>query len=338
MKHKIIGWTNCEDEHYPIRDEVSPSARQAIIEEIRKYGYLFGGDVHEELSPVFNDGTMASYSWRGWGDVMAEAWKMKNDSGYAYMNCYMDELIEASARKYPADDVDIDKIVPLEDIKETFTISLDNQQFDAIANGESKVKLELAYEIRKTLDVGDYIEFVKQDNTDEKIKVVVTAIPYHNVNSTQKGKETFEVKKFKNTFKSFLSVEEDQIVIAEKIKNNDFNETFYDYFYQYEYNKIYDGLEKFTKNLIWGATTLTTEEIVSFKDVNESIRATIANFIGHEQELVEYQKNYLAQIYLNVEICLPKTDKPKQRIVFDSDIIEFLQLANIKLACRYYYI
>lgn len=51
-----------------------------------------GGDWHqndEEGTPVFSDGTCASFSFRAWGDLLAAVWSEEHDLDYTYMDFYM---------------------------------------------------------------------------------------------------------------------------------------------------------------------------------------------------------------------------------------------------------
>ena len=48
------------------------------------------GDEHEAgMTPVFDDGAVATFSWRGWGDLMAAIWAEAEDADYCYMDFYM---------------------------------------------------------------------------------------------------------------------------------------------------------------------------------------------------------------------------------------------------------
>lgn len=39
--------------------------------------------------PVFEDGTVALFSYRGWGDLMAAIWSTEENKDYNYMDFYM---------------------------------------------------------------------------------------------------------------------------------------------------------------------------------------------------------------------------------------------------------
>lgn len=62
--------------------------RKSIIE--RKLKYC--GNDHEELEdgvPVFSDFTVATYSYRAWGDLMAAIWSTEENKDYSYIDFYM---------------------------------------------------------------------------------------------------------------------------------------------------------------------------------------------------------------------------------------------------------
>lgn len=168
MKYEVIGWTvDCDgefEEHTPITAPVDA----AIIKEIRKHGYLFGGDVHENYCPILNDGTLVSYSWRGWGRIMALAHGLEESD---YMFGYMDRLLKPEARKYPERGLfEGAQIVPKESLAETFVMHMNSAMFDAVKAGTKTIEVRLFDEKRKLIDVGDYIEFRRVGNEDDRIK------------------------------------------------------------------------------------------------------------------------------------------------------------------------
>lgn len=63
--------------------------RAAIIER----NLRITGDIHQHDSdipscPVFSDGTVATYSYRAWGDLMAAIWSTHDNKDYSYMDFY----------------------------------------------------------------------------------------------------------------------------------------------------------------------------------------------------------------------------------------------------------
>ncbi len=191
MKYEVIGWTSLGDEKYPLHEPITASVDFAIIKEIRKHGYLFGGDAHKRYCPVLNDGTYVSYSWRGWGRIIALAYEEEGE--YAYMYGYMDELIKPSAHKYPKDKAVEDiRIVPKESITETFIMHLADDMFEKVKAGTKTVEVRLFDDKRKLVDVGDYIEFHKKSDENELVIRKVVDIPL-----IQKSfKEMFKTSKY----------------------------------------------------------------------------------------------------------------------------------------------
>ena len=50
------------------------------------------GDEHQNgypSVPLFDDDTVATYSFRAWGDLMAAVWSSEYDKDYSYMSFYM---------------------------------------------------------------------------------------------------------------------------------------------------------------------------------------------------------------------------------------------------------
>ena len=123
-KYEVIGWTSFNnwryEEFYGKDYNDYYSARLAIIEDIRKNGYAFGGDAYQEVkgcTPVLNNGKIYHCSMREWGAVMAEAWNAPNEDGYGYMIWYMDDYRKEDRPKkvrklkYPKSKVDRKKII-----------------------------------------------------------------------------------------------------------------------------------------------------------------------------------------------------------------------------------
>ncbi len=168
MKYEVIGWTYDSDTKYPEHRTITASVDRAIIKEIREHGYLFGGDAHENYCPVLNDGTLVSYSWRGWGRIMALAYEEEGE--YAYMMGYMDSMIKEEARKYPSDGLVEDiRIVPKESLTETFVMHLTDEQFEKVKVGTKTIEIRLFDDKRKLVDIGDYIEFRKVSDENEHV-------------------------------------------------------------------------------------------------------------------------------------------------------------------------
>lgn len=73
MKIKVVGWTQYDLHEFDEGDS-GWAVRMAVVDDIRKNGYLFSGYAHQEYSncaPVFNDGKMRRFSQRGFADMIA---------------------------------------------------------------------------------------------------------------------------------------------------------------------------------------------------------------------------------------------------------------------------
>lgn len=63
-----------------------------LREQIIKLQIRSGGDWHQaEGTPLFEDGTIGSFSYRAWGDLLAATWSEEDQVGYSYMDFYMGE-------------------------------------------------------------------------------------------------------------------------------------------------------------------------------------------------------------------------------------------------------
>ena len=74
---------------------------EALREEILSRKIRRGGDWHqnsEEGIPLFDDGSVGMFSYRGWGDIMSAVWSEEEDTDYNYMNFYMDCCIPDEKR------------------------------------------------------------------------------------------------------------------------------------------------------------------------------------------------------------------------------------------------
>lgn len=72
-------------------DEAKPYA-EAIREAVVAQNLRITGEEHdygEHGTPLFEDGTIGSFSWRAWGDLMAAIWSEEEGKDYCYMSFYM---------------------------------------------------------------------------------------------------------------------------------------------------------------------------------------------------------------------------------------------------------
>ena len=73
------------------KDEVKPYL-EAIRKDVLKKGFKLTGENHQyspDGVPLFEDKTVASFSYRAWGDLMAAIWSEEEDKDYSYMDFYM---------------------------------------------------------------------------------------------------------------------------------------------------------------------------------------------------------------------------------------------------------
>ena len=167
MKIKVIGWTYYDDTSYPDLD-INNAKHTAVVEEIRKHKYLFSGYSHQErfgCVPVFNDGSMGTWSQRGWGAVMAEAY---GDEGlYAY-SIYAFELKD---ELIPKDYVDDSLIEDSKTLYEEYEINIDNEEDFLNLSHISSYKLlkDRTNDKYKYMSVGDTIVFIYNDNKVKKV-------------------------------------------------------------------------------------------------------------------------------------------------------------------------
>lgn len=86
MKYKIIDWVGGWDT-FPPEGELTFAKRNYLVDEIRRNGYLFPGEAHQEEAfcvPVFNDGTRYETTRRGWGRIMADAYERYGLYDYSF--------------------------------------------------------------------------------------------------------------------------------------------------------------------------------------------------------------------------------------------------------------
>lgn len=89
------GWfmeENRWDDYEAAFSESAQPYLEALRKEIINKNIKYCGNDHQELEdgvPVFNDNTVAMYSYRGWGDLMAAIWSTEENKDYSYMDFYM---------------------------------------------------------------------------------------------------------------------------------------------------------------------------------------------------------------------------------------------------------
>lgn len=76
---KVVGWCKWSDKYRDWHDvhHCDDGARLAIMNEIRRNKYKFGGTYHQQGEfgcPVMEDGTVYIVTMRSWGSIMADVW------------------------------------------------------------------------------------------------------------------------------------------------------------------------------------------------------------------------------------------------------------------------
>ncbi len=197
MKFEVIGWTYYEDD-YPVHEGDEESVFRAVVKAVREGGYKFGGNSHDSaLSgvPVLNDGTMACFSWRVWGGVMAEALQLPDEDGMAYTAWYMDnrEVLLGLPRReivLPPRGVDKTKIVPREALAEEFEMHLVPAAFEAVVSGKKTAEIRRPDEKRLLVCKDDFIRFICGEKT---CRVRVTGVESEQT-ATLFGKRKIETE------------------------------------------------------------------------------------------------------------------------------------------------
>lgn len=77
-------------------DDINPECKDhyaALRKNIIENKIRITGEIHDSDSddavPLFSDDTVAQFSWRGWGDLMAAIWSEEENKDYTYMDFYM---------------------------------------------------------------------------------------------------------------------------------------------------------------------------------------------------------------------------------------------------------
>lgn len=189
--YKVIGWTDWDGNDYPV-NKGSVATDLAVIECIRKNGYAFGGDSHQNRKgccPVLNDGTKVRYSMRGWGSIMASALNIDDPEGYAYMEWYMDAWtrtgmvgVDCPSRElvYPPKGVDKSKLNKVLCTKPVHEMCLADEPFDMIVSGKKIIEVRLNDEKRGEISAGDIIVFYRKSHINDMCAVTVIGLRRYN--------------------------------------------------------------------------------------------------------------------------------------------------------------
>lgn len=86
-------WQDYVDNYDPKYIPYFEALKADIVEKKLKQG----GDWHqnyEEGVPEFEDGAVAMFSYRAWGDLLAAIWSSEESKDYCYMDFYMDRMLK----------------------------------------------------------------------------------------------------------------------------------------------------------------------------------------------------------------------------------------------------
>ena len=159
MKWKVVGWTYYEN--FSVEDEDSSDAVvYAIIDEIKKNGYLFSGYDHQErfnCVPVMNDGKKRTFSQRTFGNIMAIAHGYTGRYDYSLFSFGIKE----ESLVIPNDSFNEYTFVPEKDMNEEFVLNYSDISF-VEEDGKKKIKIP-DFESLRYLDKGDTLIIKKED-------------------------------------------------------------------------------------------------------------------------------------------------------------------------------
>lgn len=163
MKIKVVGWTDYDFFEFK-EGENSSAVRMALVDEIKKNGYLFTGYDHQTRSncaPVFNDGKMRRFSQRGFADIMAEAQGKTDYMAYAiYMHGFKE-----SACCFPKTEVFKGDFKIETNLLETFELQVDDDYFEKALITES-ITINNITITKKVIKLDDVPELRYIDNGD----------------------------------------------------------------------------------------------------------------------------------------------------------------------------
>lgn len=80
-------WKDYADIYNDKGREYAEALRAAILERELRYSGSQHQNSHDGV-PVFSDGTVATFSYRAWGDLMAGVWSEHQDQDYSYVDFY----------------------------------------------------------------------------------------------------------------------------------------------------------------------------------------------------------------------------------------------------------
>lgn len=184
MKYRVVGWTDYDGDDVPdAGSRIGYAERHAIIDEIKRNGYLFSGWEHQEgwrTVPVLNDGKKRCFSQRGWGGVMAEAHGCYAPYDYARFTFY--ESIDERRVKKPSTGFSPDSFTPEGELAESFTLAAEAEVFHS-AKENNPFRINDVDALRY-LDAGDTLTLT---HGDEAINFFVTDVERERTKLSPEG-------------------------------------------------------------------------------------------------------------------------------------------------------
>ena len=184
-KLRVVGWTDHYDPYFP-ESEITDEVVDAVADAIRKGGYIFGGDAHQDnynCAPVLSDGTHVAATRRGWAYIMAVAHDERDKKG-EYFTAPFDEDMFLADHYYPSGGVDFSQIAEPNVREHSLTTAL-APDFDAwiykkyeirpYGEEEQKIKkhdyLTLTHEDEKDYSANDYrvVDISRADSYEKLI-------------------------------------------------------------------------------------------------------------------------------------------------------------------------
>ena len=162
MKLRVVGWVYYDEDLEHGRG--GWAARHAIVDEIKRKGYMFSGWAHQKgyrCAPVLNDGKIYCYSQRSWGSIMAEAHGYRGRMDYARFAF----MTDPDKEKRPGDEFDEDSFLPELNLNEKFELKVSDGALEAV-RGVGKIKLDDLPYLRYR-DEGDTLALTSGTRTQE---------------------------------------------------------------------------------------------------------------------------------------------------------------------------
>lgn len=207
MKLRVVGWTDY-DYHEFKEGAVTWAARMALVDDIKKNGYLFSGWDHQECgccAPVFNDGKMRRFSQRGFGDVMAEA---HGETGHMAYAQYAFRL-NPKACNYPQNEVYRWDVQVEKDLAETFVLQVEEDFFNSAPTVEHVVLGELK-STKKTIKLADLPQLRYIDQGDTLVLECNGKSKAFGIVNVDRGRDLTEKQKIHYLAKMHYSDESDE--------------------------------------------------------------------------------------------------------------------------------